>query len=190
MLELNKIYNGNAINLLKELDDSSIDMVITSPPYDSMREYDGIVWNFEIFKLIAQELKRVLKDGGVIIWVVGDQTIKGSETGTSFRQAFGNKGLKGLIEQIKKDYNIKEPYLTLREYINSKCCGAYHTFHFTLKNVNVSIDTIGDMLTDELCSLYPLTNNFYVLEDETESNDGNCENYHCDHYLKLEPKED
>lgn len=64
MLEINKIYNGNSLNLLKEIDDNSIDMVLTSPPYDNMREYDGIVWNFEIFKLIAQELKRVLKEGG------------------------------------------------------------------------------------------------------------------------------
>ena len=69
-MELNKIYNGNALNLLKHVSDNSIDMVMTSPPYDSMREYDGIVWNFEIFKLIAQDLKRVLKDGGVIVWVV------------------------------------------------------------------------------------------------------------------------
>ena len=87
MLEINKIHNGNALNLLKKLDDCSIDMVITSPPYDSLREYDGIVWNFEVFKLIAQELKRVLKQGGVIVWVVADQTTDGSESGTSFRQA-------------------------------------------------------------------------------------------------------
>lgn len=92
-MELNKIYNGNALSLLKNVSDNSIDMVMTSPPYDSMREYDGIVWNFEIFKLIAQDLKRVLKDGGVIVWVVGDQTINGSETGTSFRQALYFKEL-------------------------------------------------------------------------------------------------
>lgn len=87
MKEINKIHNGNALNLLKQLDDNCIDMVMTSPPYDNMREYDGITWNFEIFKLIAQDLKRVLKDGGVIVWVVADQTINGSETGTSFKQA-------------------------------------------------------------------------------------------------------
>ena len=86
-LELNKIHNGDALNLLKRIHTETIDMVITSPPYDSLREYDGIIWNFEIFKLIAQELKRVLKPGGVIVWVVADQTVDGSETGTSFRQA-------------------------------------------------------------------------------------------------------
>lgn len=63
-------------------------MVITSPPYDNLRTYDGtLVWDFEIFKNIANELYRVTKQGGVIIWVVGDATINGSETGTSFRQA-------------------------------------------------------------------------------------------------------
>lgn len=67
MLELNKIHNGNCLNLLKKLDNESIDMVMTSPPYDGLREYEGITWNFEVFKLIAQELKRVLKQGGVIV---------------------------------------------------------------------------------------------------------------------------
>lgn len=93
MLEINKIHCGNSLNLLKQLDNNSIDMVLTSPPYDSLREYDGIIWNFEIFKLIAQDLKRVLKDGGVIIWVVADQTNNGSETGTSFKQALYFKEL-------------------------------------------------------------------------------------------------
>ena len=92
-MELEKIYNGNCIELIKQLDAESIDMILTSPPYDSMRDYEGITWNFEVFKLIAQELKRVLKPGGVIVWVVGDQTINGSETGTSFRQALYFKEL-------------------------------------------------------------------------------------------------
>ena len=94
------------------------------------------------------------------------------------------------IEQIKKDYGIEEPYLTLRQYIRKNCHGAYHTFHFTLNNKKISINTIGDMLTDEWCSLYPLTEKFYVVADNSKSQGGNCENYHCDHYLTLAPKED
>lgn len=107
MIEINKIHCGNSLNLLKKIDDDSIDMVMTSPPYDNMREYDGISWNFEIFKLIAQELKRVLKMGGVIIWVVADQTINGSETGTSFRQAlyFKELGLNLHDTMIFKKHN-------------------------------------------------------------------------------------
>lgn len=98
------------------------------------------------------------------------------------------------IVKIKKDYGIKEPFETLRQYINNHCFGTYHIFHFTLNNKDISINTIGDMLTDEWCSLYPLTNKFYVVEDnrkEYGSKYGsNCENSHIDHFLTLEPKED
>lgn len=103
---------------------------------------------------------------------------------------FNNHNAKVEIEQIKKDYHIEEPYLTLREYIGAKGCGAYHTFNFKLNGKNISIDTLGDMLTDEYCTLYPLTNQYYVVGDKTHGNGGNCENYHCTHYLQLEPKED
>lgn len=75
--------------LLKQLDDESIDLVVTSPPYDNLRTYDNTMdcWGWDDFVVVANELKRVLKPGGVIIWVVGDATMNGSETGTSFKQA-------------------------------------------------------------------------------------------------------
>ncbi len=75
---------GNCLELLSEISNNSIDLTITSPPYDNIRDYGGYIFNFE---LIAQELYRVTKNGGVIIWVVGDQTINGNESGTSFKQA-------------------------------------------------------------------------------------------------------
>ena len=84
MLELNKIYNMDCLDGLKLLDDNSIDLTVTSPPYDNLRTYNGYSFDFEN---IAKELYRVTKEGGVVVWVVGDQTINGSETGTSFRQA-------------------------------------------------------------------------------------------------------
>jgi site-specific DNA-methyltransferase (adenine-specific) len=84
MLELNKIFHGDCLEVMKEIDDKSIDMVITSPPYDNLRSYNGYIFNFEE---IAKELFRIIKDGGVVVWIVGDATIKGSETGTSFKQA-------------------------------------------------------------------------------------------------------
>jgi site-specific DNA-methyltransferase (adenine-specific) len=64
--------------------DNFIDLTVTSPPYDNLRTYNGYSFDFEP---IARELYRVTKDGGVVVWIVGDATIKGSETGTSFRQA-------------------------------------------------------------------------------------------------------
>ena len=69
---------------MDEIDNSSVDLTVTSPPYDNLRTYGGYNFNFES---IARELYRVTKDGGVVVWVVGDATIKGSETGTSFKQA-------------------------------------------------------------------------------------------------------
>lgn len=82
------IYNGDCLDIMPTLADKSIDLTVTSPPYDNLRTYNGsLVWNLEIFQKIAKELYRVTKDGGVVVWVVADATIKGSETGTSFKQA-------------------------------------------------------------------------------------------------------
>jgi len=83
-MELNKIYCGDNCDLLGQLPKDCIDLVVTSPPYDDLRTYGGHTWDFYG---VAWQLKRVLKLGGVIVWVVADATIKGSETGTSFRQA-------------------------------------------------------------------------------------------------------
>lgn len=85
-MELNRIYNIDCMEGLKKINNNSIDMMITSPPYDDLRKYNGYSFDFE---QIASELYRVMKDGGVVVWVVGDQTKNGSESGTSFRQALG-----------------------------------------------------------------------------------------------------
>ena len=69
---------------MKLLDDESVDLTVTSPPYDNLRTYNGFTWDFEN---VAKELYRVTKQGGVVVWIVADATVKGSETGTSFRQA-------------------------------------------------------------------------------------------------------
>ena len=80
---------GDCLDVMKTISDNSVDLTVTSPPYDNLRTYDGNIsqWNFDKFKDIAKELFRVTVDGGVVVWIVADATIKGSETGTSFRQA-------------------------------------------------------------------------------------------------------
>lgn len=83
-METEKIYNEDCLLTMSRMPDNYIDFVITSPPYDDIRNYNGYVFEFE---KIANELFRILKKGGVVIWVVADATIKGSETGTSFKQA-------------------------------------------------------------------------------------------------------
>jgi site-specific DNA-methyltransferase (adenine-specific) len=75
---------GDCLEVMKSLPSQSIDLTVTSPPYDNLRTYNGYSFDFEG---IAKELYRVTKDGGVVVWVVGDATINGSETGTSFKQA-------------------------------------------------------------------------------------------------------
>jgi site-specific DNA-methyltransferase (adenine-specific) len=81
---MNKIFNENCLDTMARLKDGCIDLTVTSPPYDNLRKYNGYSFDFES---IAKELFRVTKEGGVVVWVVGDATIKGSESGTSFKQA-------------------------------------------------------------------------------------------------------
>ena len=81
---INKIICGDCIDVMKVMPDSSVDLTVTSPPYDNLRDYNGYKFDF---KVIAKQLFRVAKNGGVVVWVVGDATIKGSESGTSFKQA-------------------------------------------------------------------------------------------------------
>lgn len=83
-MEINKCYNENCLDTMARMPDNFIDLTVTSPPYDNLRTYNGYSFDFEA---VAKELFRVTKQGGVVVWVVGDATIKGSETGTSFRQA-------------------------------------------------------------------------------------------------------
>lgn len=84
------IYNEDCRDTMQRMlkEEIKVDLVITSPPYDSLRNYNNSsTWNFDIFKEVAQLLYDVTTDGGIVVWVVGDATINGSETGTSFRQA-------------------------------------------------------------------------------------------------------
>lgn len=83
-MEINKVYNENCLDTMKRMPDNFIDLTVTSPPYDNLRDYKGYFFDFEN---IAKELYRVTKDGGVIVWIVADATINGSESGASFKQA-------------------------------------------------------------------------------------------------------
>ena len=89
-MQTNKIYNESCMDTMAKMPDNFIDLTVTSPPYDNLRSYKNDIdksWNESVWKPIIKELYRVTKDGGVVVWVVGDATINGSETGTSFKQA-------------------------------------------------------------------------------------------------------
>ena len=83
------LFLGDCLERMAEITDGSVDLTVTSPPYDNLRTYNGTMndWTTEKWQAIIRELFRVTKQGGVVVWVVGDATINGSETGTSFRQA-------------------------------------------------------------------------------------------------------
>ena len=83
-LQLDKIILGDNCEVMRQMPNESIDLVVTSPPYDDLRTYGGHSWDFYG---VAWNLKRLLKPGGVIVWVVGDAVVDGQETGTSMRQA-------------------------------------------------------------------------------------------------------
>ena len=85
-----KIYNGDCLEIMDKLieENTQVDLTVTSPPYDDLRNYNSsLVWDFDIFKQVAIRLYQITKDGGVVVWVVGDKTANGSESGTSFKQA-------------------------------------------------------------------------------------------------------
>lgn len=119
MLELNKIYYQDCLEGMELIDDKSIDMVLTSPPYDNLKNY-GInhKWNFDIFSKIANSLFRILKCGGVIVWIVGDQTVNGSETLTSFKHAlyFQELGLNIWDTMIYEKSGMSYPGSSKRYY--------------------------------------------------------------------------
>jgi len=91
-MKVNKIYNEDCLDTMARMPDCFVDLTVTSPPYDNLRTYTGeMQWNEGVWKAVIKFLYRVTKQGGVVVWIVGDATIKGSETLTSFKQAIHAK---------------------------------------------------------------------------------------------------
>src|SRR5687768_7726467 len=104
----NVVLCGNCSELMANLPSQCVDLTVTSPPFDELRSYEGFEFDFEA---VAQQLYRVTKKGGVVVWVVADGTVKGSETGTSFRQVlrFMEIGFKLHDTMIYKRNAVKMP---------------------------------------------------------------------------------
>ena len=105
---------GDCLEVMKYLQSNSIDLTITSPPYDNLRTYNGYSFDFES---IAKELYRVTKNGGIVVWVVGDATINGSETGTSFKQALYFK---------KMGFNLHDTMIWEKPNFSNPSVNRYH----------------------------------------------------------------
>jgi DNA modification methylase len=84
---INKVINGDSSKVMKKIPSNSIDLTVTSPPYDNIRDYNGYNFSDISSNIIISELFRITKPGGVVVWIIGDTTINGSETCTSFKQA-------------------------------------------------------------------------------------------------------
>ena len=125
MIELNQVYNEDCLVTMSKIEDNSIDLTITSPPYDDLRTYNNKVkglatefngYSFD-FENIAKELYRITKVGGVVVWVVGDATHNGSETGTSFRQALYFKEV---------GFNIHDTMIYMKNNFSNPSSNRYH----------------------------------------------------------------
>lgn len=114
---LDSVICGDNCETLAAVPDESVDLVVTSPPYDNLRTYGGHTWDFEG---VARELTRVLKPGGVIVWVVADATVNGSETLTSMRQAIHFKDVCGLRVHDTMIYR-KNSYMPLTHNRYEQC---------------------------------------------------------------------
>ena len=125
MMEINKIYNEDCLKTLLNIEDDIIDLTVTSPPYDNLRTYNNHIsgkktefngYSFD-FESIAKELYRTTKEGGIVVWVVGDSTEKGSETGTSFRQALFFKEI---------GFNIHDTMIYMKNNFSNPSSNRYH----------------------------------------------------------------
>lgn len=139
-MEINKIYCGDNVELMKLLPDNFIDLTVTSPPYDDLRNYNGYSFDFES---VANELFRITKHGGVVVWVVGDSTKKGSETGTSFRQALYFKEIgfnlhdTMIYEKAQACFGSNNCYLQSFEYMFVFSKGKPKSLNFIRDRENV-----------------------------------------------------
>lgn len=113
------LITGPAEDMLKHIPAQSVDLVVTSPPYDSIRDYTGHTFDGPSFRKIARQLYRVLKDGGTLVWIVADQTRNGSESFTSFRQALFFRDTVGFNAHDTMIYERKGPPLTHNRYEQS-----------------------------------------------------------------------
>ena len=74
MSKLSNLIKGDCHQSLLTMESNTIDLTVTSPPYDNLRHYSNTIdWSFDKFKMIANELYRVTANGGVVVWVVGER---------------------------------------------------------------------------------------------------------------------
>ena len=114
-VKLNNIYRSDCIEFMKSMDENSIDLTVTSPPYDDIRDYKGYSFDFEN---IAKQLFRVTKNGGVVVWVVGDKIKKGNKSLTSFKQALYFQQVGFNVHDVMIYRKKNTPFMRSNAYTN------------------------------------------------------------------------
>ena len=112
---INKIYQDDAVEFMKKIPSDSIDLTVTSPPYDDLRSYKGYEFDY---KAIAQGLYEVTKPGGVVVWVVGDKIKKGNKTLTSFKQALYFQEIGFNVHDVMIYKKKNTPFMRSNAYTN------------------------------------------------------------------------
>lgn len=147
-MQTETIYNENCLETMARMPDGFVDLTVTSPPYDNLRSYNGYEFDFEP---IARELYRVTKKGGVVVWVVGDATINGSETGSSAEQKLGFRRIGWLIHDtmIYQKRNFSHPevsrYHQVFEYMFVFSKGVPETFNPIHDRINLTAGMWGNL---------------------------------------------
>ncbi len=114
-IKLNSVYHSDCVEFMKSMAENSIDLTVTSPPYDELRNYNGYHFNFED---IAKNLYRVTKKGGVLVWVVGDKIKKGDRSLTSFKQAIYFKEVGFNVHDVMIYKKSNTPFMRTNAYTN------------------------------------------------------------------------
>ena len=113
---INSIHCSECVEFMdKELDEEVIDLTVTSPPYDDLRDYKGYEFDCEA---IAKSLYRVTKKGGVVVWVVGDKYKKGNRTLTSFRHALIFQEVGFFVHDVMIYKKKNTPFMRSNAYTN------------------------------------------------------------------------
>ena len=151
---------------MKDIPDGSVDLTVTSPPYDNIRTYNGNIdqWNEQKWKGVIKDLFRVTKQGGIVVWVVGDATIKGSETGTSFKQALWAK---------ECGFNLHDTMIWKKHSFNHDPRGHRYKQYFEY----MLIFSKGKPATYNEIKDVPVKNAGKVIKSSKRKPDGNMRNY-------------
>ena len=113
--QVSQLIAGNCVDIMRGWEEGIIDLTITSPPYDSLRDYKGYDFPFEA---IADELYRITADGGIVVWVVGDR-INGGRSLTSFRQALYFQEIGFSAHDIMIYQKKNTPFMRSNAYTNA-----------------------------------------------------------------------